>query len=406
MAKRRVPIWLAAIVLAPLLLVTFIAGLWLYSSVTAEILHPNPRVVPTVTGQAPAPELSDSVERARQVVRAELSGQNLPGMSVAVGVGGSLVWAEGFGFANVQERTLVTPNMRFRLGTASIALTSIAAGLLLEKGSLKLDDEIQTYVPEYPKKQWPVTLRQLMAHTAGIRTDAGDEGPFGERCERPVEGLNLFKEKPLLFQPGTQYRFSSFGWILVSAAVEAAAREPIYAFMRNQIFEPLGMSDTRPDSATDPIPNRVTFYFPRFAADNRYGLQDAPPVDYSCYAGAYAFLSTPSDLVRFGLAVGGGRLLQPATVQLLQTSQRLPSGEETGYGLGWDLEAGEFSGAQRRIVGHDGDSVGGMVASLMSLPERGIVVAVMTNTSWVDTFEVAKKIAQAFEGTKTRPAGK
>jgi CubicO group peptidase (beta-lactamase class C family) len=287
--------------------------------------------------------------------------------------------------------------MRFRIGTASIALTSAAVGLLLEKGRLKLDEEIQTHVPEFPKKQWPVTLRQLMGHLAGVRNDGGDEGPLlSARCERSVEGLQHFAERPLLFEPGTQYRYSSYGWILVSAAVEAAADEPFLTFMRRQIFEPLGMDDTMADSATEPIPDRTTFYFPRFAADPRYGLHLMRPIDYSCYAGASAFLSTPSDLVRFGMAINSGKLLQPATVELLQTSQRLVSGQETGYGLGWDLETVALAGKQTRLVGHDGESLGGMVASSMTFPAHGIVVSVASNISYADTFAVALKIAQAF----------
>ena len=121
-------------------------------------------------------------------------------------------------------------------------------------------------------------------------------------------------------------------------------------------------------------------------------------IDYSCYAGASAFLSTPSDLVRFGMAIDSGKLLQPATVQLLQTSQRLPSGEETGYGLGWDLETVTLAGEQTRVAGHDGESLGGMVASLMTLRERGLVVAVASNISYADTSAIALKVAEAFAG--------
>jgi CubicO group peptidase (beta-lactamase class C family) len=127
--------------------------------------------------------------------------------------------------------------MGFRIGTASTALTSAAVGLLLEKGRLTFDDEIQTYVPEFPDKQWPVTLRQLMGHVAGVRNDGGDEGPlFSVRCERAVEALQYFKKSALLFEPGTRYRYSSYGWILVSAAVETAADQPFLSFMRKQIF--------------------------------------------------------------------------------------------------------------------------------------------------------------------------
>jgi CubicO group peptidase (beta-lactamase class C family) len=406
-SKRRVQTWLALIVVAVGLLLAAILGLFAYMSATATPLHPNPQEVPSVTHSAPLPKWADAVEQARQIVRAALTEQNLPGLSVAVGVGSDIVWAEGFGWADLENRVPVAPDIRFRIGTASKALTSAAVGLLLEKDRLNLDDEIQTYVPTFPKKQWPVTLRQLMGHLAGVRNDGGDEGPLlSARCERTVEGLQHFAERSLLFEPGTQYRSSSYGWILVSAAVEAAADEPFFTYMRKQIFEPLGMDDTRADSATEPIPDRATPYFPRFAADPRYGLHLMREIDYSCYAGSSAFLSTPSDLVRFAMAINSGKLLQPATVQLLQTSQRLASGQETGYGLGWDLEAVALAGEQTRLVGHDGESLGGMVASFMTLPEHEIAVSVTSNISYADTFAVALKIAQAFAEQRGSPARK
>ena len=397
MKSTRIQTWLAVIVGAIGLLITAIAGLFVYNSATAKPLHPTAQDVPSVTQSAPLPAWAGAVEQGRQIVRAGLTGQNLPGLSVAVGVGGDIVWAEGFGWADLENRVKVAPDMRFRIGTASKALTSAAVGLLLEQGRLKLDDRIQTYVPAFPEKPWPVTLRQVMGHLAGVRTDSGDEGPlFSEHCERAADALPFFSEQSLLFEPGTQYRYSSYGWILVSAAVEAAAEEPFFRFMRRQIFEPLGMDDTRADSATEAIADRVTFYFPRFAADPRYGPDVNRPIDLSCYAGAGAFLSTPSDLVRFAMAIHGGTLLQPATVQLLQTSQRLPSGQETGYGLGWDVETVALAGQHARVVGHDGETLGGMVASLWTFPEHGIVVAVTSNISYADTFALASNIAQAF----------
>jgi serine beta-lactamase-like protein LACTB len=405
MSKSRIETWLALIVVAVGLLLAAIPGLWVFMRATATPLHPNPKDVPSVTRSAPLPKWADAVGQGRQIVRAGLAEQNLPGLSVAVGASGEIVWAEGFGWADLDNRVKVAPGMRFRIGTASIALTSAAVGLLLEKGRLKLDEEIQTHVPEFPKKQWPVTLRQLMGHLAGVRNDGGDDGPLlSARCERSVEGLQHFAERPLLFEPGTQYRYSSYGWILVSAAVEAAADEPFLTFMRRQIFKPLGMDDTRADSATEPIADRATPYFPRFASDPRYGLHLMREIDYSCYAGSSAFLSTPSDLVRFGMAIHSGKLLQPATVKLLQTSQRLASGRETGYGLGWDLETVALAGEHTRTVGHDGESLGGMVASLMTFPERGIVVAVTSNISYTDTLAVGLKIAQAFAEEAKSPA--
>src|SRR5688572_24504952 len=109
-----------------------------------------------------------ALERGRQIIRAGLTQQNLPGLSVAVGVDGGIVWAEGFGWANVENRVPVSPGTRFRAADASKALTSAAVGLLLEKNKLHLDDPIQVHVPEFPKKPWPVTLRQLMAQMGGV----------------------------------------------------------------------------------------------------------------------------------------------------------------------------------------------------------------------------------------------
>jgi serine beta-lactamase-like protein LACTB, mitochondrial len=407
MLKSRTETWAALIVLAVGLLFAAILGLWLYMGATATPLHPNRQDVPSVMRATPVRQWAEAAEQGRQIVRTGLTEQNLPGLSVAVGAGGDLVWAEGFGWADLEKRVPVSPDVLFRIGTASTAITSAAVGLLLEQGRLNLDDAIQRHVPAFPEKQWPVTLRQLMGHLAGVRNDGGDEGPLlSARCERPVEALQAFAESSLRFEPGTEYRYSSYGWILVSAAVEAAAGEPLFTFMRTQIFEPLGMEDTRADSATEQVPERATFYFPRFAADPRYGLHLMREIDYSCYAGSSALLSTPSDLVRFGMGINSGRLLQPATVQLLQTPQRLASGQETGYGLGWDLETVALAGEQTRWVGHDGTSLGGMVASLMTFPNHGIVVSVTSNISYADTEAIALKIAQAFAEHGERPARK
>jgi CubicO group peptidase (beta-lactamase class C family) len=313
---------------------------------------------------------------------------------VAVGVDGEVVWAEGFGWANLEERLPVTPDTPFRIGTASKALTSAAIGLLMEDGRLKLDEEIQTYVPAFPKKEWPVTLRQLMGHLAGVRRDAGDEEPVRVRCDQTLGALPRFADKRLLFEPGTQFRYSNYGWILLSAAIEAAAEERYFTFMRRHIFEPIGMTRTSADAGTPPA-DLAVYYFPRFAANPYYGPQERDDVDYSCFAGSSAFLSTPSDLIRFVAAMNSGKLLRPETVQLLQTSQRLTSGQETGYGLGWDLETVDLGGTPTRVIGYDGTLRDGIVMSLLTLP-GGLTVVAASNISFADTPSIAVRIADAF----------
>jgi CubicO group peptidase (beta-lactamase class C family) len=406
MSKNRIP-WFVWIVLAMVVPIAAILGVVQYMSATAKPLHPDAQHVPSATEWSPSAKWAVAVEQGRQLARAGLIEQNLPGLAVAVGAGGENVWAEGFGWADLENRVPVTPGMRFRIGHASKALTSAAVGLLLEKGRLHLGDEIQKYVPGFPEKQWPVTLRQLMGHMAGIRHYRGEEAdiPSGH-CERASEGLQSFADDPLLFEPETEYRYSTYGWILVSAAVEAAANEPFFTFMRTQVFMPLGMSDTTFDSTTEPVPDLVTFYFPKFSGDNHFGPEVAKTVDYSCFAGAGAFLSTPADLVRFGMALNSGKLLQPATVTMLQTPQQLASGKDTDYGLGWMIETVPLAGEPTRLASHASRSLLGGSTSFMTFPERGIVVAVTSNTSYADTRSIALKIAQAFAEPASLPQGK
>ncbi len=401
MSKSHKEAWTTLIVLAVGLPVAAVVAFVTFISNTKP-LHPDPQDVKSVTRSAPSPRWADAVKQGRQIVRANLTEQNLPGLSVAAAVGQDIVWTEGFGWADLEKRVPVAPEMRFRIGHASKALTSAAVGLLLEKRRLHLDVEIQTYVPAFPRKQWPVTLRQLMGHVAGVRhyrdTEWGDKPSV--HCERASEGLQSFANDPLLFEPETQYRYSTYGWVLVSAAVEAAANEPFSAFMRAQIFEPLGMAGTTYDSPKAHIPDRATSYY-RYLERER-----TTNVDYSCFAGAGAFLSTPSDLVRFGMALTRGTFLQPATVSMLQTRQQLTSGEDTDYGLGWMLDTVELAGEPTRLASHASRTIEGASTSLLTFPERGLVVAVMANISFADTKSIALNVAQAFAEQRKSPARK
>lgn len=378
-------------------LVALVLGLHAFMVGTATPLHSDPTRVPSVVDSEPNRRWAAAVERAREILRAGMVEQNLPGLSVAVGVGDDLVWAEGFGWADLEGLVPVRPATRFRIGTTSIVLTSAAVGLLVEQGRLRLDDEIQVYVPEFPRKPWPVALRQVMAHVAGLRSDGGDESPlFARHCDQPVEGFSDVAGRPLLFEPGREFHRSRYGWILVSAAVEAAAREPFFVFMRRAVFEPLGMRATSTDAEAEGVVDRATSYFPRYAANPRYGLHLVREIDLSCYAGAMAFVSTSEDLVRFGLAIRSGRLLRPDTVQQFQTPQRLASGKQTPSGLGWDVETVTLAGRRVRAVGQTGDLLGGPVASLVIFPDPRLVVALVSNIAYADTWPLALRVAEAF----------
>jgi CubicO group peptidase (beta-lactamase class C family) len=232
---------------------------------------------------------------------------------------------------------------------------------------------------------------------AGVRHyESEEDSTPTAHCDRAIEGLNRFADHPLRFEPDTEYGYSTFGWVLVSAAVEAAAKQPLSAFMTTHVFQPLGMTATTFESATEPIADRVTFYQRRFTGDGGEGVMPATPVDYSCFAGAGAILSSAPDLVRFGMAVNSGTLLQRDTVRRLQTPQVLTSGKETQYGLGWMVEEVTLAGEPTRMVHHASRSLKGGTASFITFPARGMVVAVMANVSHGVTRDIALSVAQEF----------
>ena len=357
-------------------------------------LAPLPAPAQTVV-RVPAPVAAaqlPAVDSARERVREWVAKDNLAGASVAVGIDGQIVWAEGFGWSDLEQRVPVTPLTRFRIGSVSKPLTSVAVGLLYERGKIDLDAPVQKYVPSFPKKQWPISTRQLMGHIAGIRHYRGDEFLSSKHYDSILEGLEIFARDSLLFRPGTKYSYSTYGWNLVSAVVEAAAGEPFLDFMRREVIAPLGLRHTVPGYMASIIPDRVRFY----EHDKEGRLVNAPYVDNSYKWAGGGFLSTPSDLVRFGFAMLDGKVLQPKTIEMLWTPLRLESGKSTGYGLGWNVR--DVNG--HRVISHSGGSVGGTTA-FMIFPEQRMVVAVTTNLTDAETGPIANEVAELFE-----PAGK
>jgi serine beta-lactamase-like protein LACTB len=393
MTRRRAEAALAVLFAAGILVV---GGAALYFVFTISPVHTDPAAVPS-TASAQEQQYSGALGEARRLARSLLVEENLPGLSVAVAVDGEIVWAEGFGWADVEHRTPVTPITRFRLGAASKPLTAAAVALLHDRGRIDLDAPVQRYVPAYPEKPWTVTTRQLMGDVAGVHRIRGDNNDLvpGRHCASLDEALSIFAGEPLLFRPGTEYRYSIYGWVLASAVVAGAAGEPFPAFMTREVFEPLGMESTVLEEA-DEVPDTTSFYSPRSFMRTGLGVEDAPPMDYSCFAGAGAFLSTPSDLVRFGSAMLKPGLLKAETIALLHTPLRLESGTSTEYALGWKVDSVQLAGAPVRMLGHRGSPVGG-TTSLMTFPDLGLVIAAASKVTHArGVAPLGLKVAEAF----------
>ena len=388
--------WRAEAVLSLLAIVIVAVAVPLYFAFIPNHVHTDPAAVPSTTADVDAKSHAAAVEKARRLARARLVEENLPGLSVAVAVDGTMVWVEGFGYADV-DHAPVTPLTRFRLGALSKPLTATAAALLYERGRLDLDAPVQRYVPAYPHKQWTVTTRQLMGDVGGvhrIRGDNNDAMPV-EHCESLDEAVAMLKDEPLLFEPGTEHRYSIWGWVLVSAAVEGAAGESLSRFMLRQVFEPLAMERTSV-AETEGL-DEVASYNLGSVLGARLGIKKASlQPDYSCVAGGGAFLSTPSDLVRFGSAMLKPGLLKASTIAAFQTPTRLASGASTTYALGWTVGTMQLAGKPARMVSHRGSPRGGSV-SLLIFPDLGLTVAAAANVSSASGINpFALQVAEAF----------
>lgn len=348
------------------------------------------QTVRTATAPANGP-YSDFVDASRAQILAMMTERNIPGLSVAVSIDGSVVWSEGFGYANLEQRTPVTTVTKFRIGSVSKPYTAAALGLLYEQGLLNLDASVQQYVPSFPEKsKGVVTTRLLGGHLAGVRHYLDREfETINGRYATVTDGLEIFANDTLLSVPGNSYFYSTYGWNLLSAVVEGASGENFLAYMQANVFGPLAMRHTVAGHTDSIIVGRTGFY--ERTADG--AIVNAPYVDNSYKWAGGGFLSTPEDMVRFANAHLESELLGAETVELLWISQRTAGGELTGYGIGWSV--GDLNG--QRVVSHGGGSVGGNCI-LLILPERKLVLAMTTNITNAGYGALPRQIALRFAG--------
>ncbi len=335
---------------------------------------------------APAPAIADeaAVKGARARLEAYRAEHALPAVSAAIGRDGEVVWAGAVGFADLEAETPATAETRFRIGSVSKTLTAALVGRLLERGALDLDRPVREWLPDYPEKRWPMTPRQLGGHLAGVRHYAPGEFLWTRHYDSVREGLEMFEDDPLRFEPGTRYAYSSHGYNLLSAVLEVAGGDDFLTLMQREVFDPLDLERTVADHADREIEGRAGFYHLVGGAPRR-----APDVDLSHKWAGGGFLSTPTDLVRFGRAWLADDYLSAETRRALWTSQRTSDGKETGYGIGWRARRT----SDGLLVGHGGGSVGGRTEFLV-LADRGVVVAVTVNcTQAPELSDLARALA-------------
>lgn len=291
-----------------------------------------------------------------------------PGMSIAVAAYGKLVWAEGFGFADIEQCVPVVPKTKFRIGSTSKPLTAAGAALLYEQG--RLDLGIRGYNDEENSKLDRDAYRSMS------------------------ESLNRFKDDPLAAPPGSKWIYSTYGYVLVSAAIEKASGQDFLSFMHDKVFLPLGMQDTVADESDKIIPYRARWY--TLIADGSY--RNAPYEDLSYKWAGGGFLSTAEDLARFGASLSKSGFLKQDTLTMIFSPQKTIAGKKTKYGLGWFVHDGGGQDPERQFE-HSG-GVAGSSSWLVIFPDRGVVIAWVQNSNDFRDWPILNVAAPFFSSRK------
>ena len=330
---------------------------------------------------------------------------DLPGISVAVAVDGKIVFSEGVGYAELDNRTPATGRTVHNIGSVSKVFAVVGLMQLVEAGSIDLDATLQQYMSYYPEQPSPITIRHILTHTSGIRHyRSGEFGPYGllrfRHYDSFEEATRLWRDDPLVYDPGTAWMYSSHAHNLQHGIVESVTNEKYEEYLKYNVFEPAGMMATQFDVPARVVNNRGKGY----VRDENGQFINAPNEDPSYkYAGG-GILSNVEDMVRLALAINNGILLEPSTVSEMHRPQIDPSIKEYGsdtplgheQGLAWFIRTDQ---AGRRYPNHTG-TVKGTRSFIANFAKQGVVVALQVNSLPFDSARYGEAIAQMFLGNR------
>jgi CubicO group peptidase (beta-lactamase class C family) len=328
-----------------------------------------------------APDYRMPADRAQDILRDHLQKIDVPAFSAAIAVDGKLVWSAAAGYADLEQRRKATPSTLFRIGSTSKAVTGTLFARLVDDSLVNIDAPISTYINDLPNSDWAqLTPRQLASHTAGIVGYEENRDLIGvyatmrlhKTNDDVAEGLEYFDDTELLYEPGTEFHYSSFDVNLLSVVLQEAGGAPFRKLMHEQVLEPLGLDSPLPDS---PHPDRAVFYHVQ-----KGQAQQWREVDLSMKLAGGGFMATPGDLAKLGVSWLDDAFISPETRWQFWTPQKLTDGtvNEQNYALNWRVsEATED--IPYTYMHHGGVSKGSM-AWLAVIPEERMAVAFAINT--------------------------
>lgn len=348
----------------------------------------NSPVSADTPGTAPAAQQ----QIADAILAAQVEANGVPGMAAAVTRDGEVIWSGGAGYRDLDRKLPVDTDTSFRLASVSKLLSATAAMVLQDRHLLDIDAPVQRYLPGR-RLSWPsqINLRQLAAHTSGIpHYQDVDVARGGVHFDTVDEAVAIFADRSLLFAPGTDYQYSSYGYTLLSAAIEGAARTPFLSFVSRTITYDLPL---RPDLEPDPAHDTVAYEFEDGA------IRAADPHDYSYSWGGAGFRGTAPGVALFGARVMRDSFLSPEARAVMWTPASMNDGSPVTEGedriaFGWRISTDSDG---HNIAHHAGVAIGARSA-LLVYPESGESVSVLSNAVWVsDIKETATMLAAPFQ---------
>lgn len=300
------------------------------------------------------------------------------------------VWVKGYGYADLENKSPAKADSAYRLASVTKPMTALAILQLVEKGKINLDAEVQTYVPYFPKKPWPITVRQVLGHLGGISHYKNPANELHIKEHRSTrEAIGIFENFDLVAEPGTRYSYSSYGYNLLGAIIEAASGMSYGDYMKQNIWQPLGMTNTRMDDPLDVIPNRVRGY--QLVNGE---VKNSEFIDISSRFAAGGTRSTVPDLLKFAKGIIDRSLLKSDTMEVMATSMSTRAGRLTNYGMGW--ETTPYNG--RFIITHSGGQQETRTL-LYILPTRKLALAVGVNYEGANPGVYLDRLFQLLTGT-------
>ncbi len=352
------------------------------------------------TEAAPGPELDPRLREFRSFVTEHMREENVPSLTIGFATDGE-TWVEAFGLADLENATPATVESAYRYASVQKPMTAVAVLQLVEQGRIDLDGEIQRYVPFFPRKTHPVTIRELLGHRSGLPhyvDPAAEKHITTHKTTR--EAIALFERQEQLAEPNTRFIYSSNGYNLLGAAIEGMSGQPYAEYMREHVWGPAGMAATRMDDPAAIIPNRVRGY----AIDEAGNLRNSEFIDVSSRFAAGGTRGTVLDLLMFLQAISDHRLIGAKSTALMFTPMRNKDGDATalpdtdGYGMGWTLF--------RRPTGDVLWSDGGQQETrtfMLSIPSRRIAIAGAQNLEKDNYAPVLFKLYEMLVGERLIP---